>query len=273
MGLFPPLLRFMAALGSSSGARCFCASAGVLAGEALGRLRVSEPKCAGALCQAPAGAGADSARTGAQRGMRLGCHVALGWGAGRQPPAARGPWAGPILPEAQRVRTTTLMSLSHSLLYRCLSCQIQPESRGAARWCARQCVPAERVTGPWVGWALPESSFSRRRGRWWERGELALTCPPSCRRLRGNALPLGSASPVSPFSRLCPPGARWACGCWPCQLLGRLCLPVLNAWAVSPVGTATTTSDSGPSAALLISRICGLCRLWGTSCGTAWWSR
>lgn len=76
-----------------------------------------------------------------------------------------------------------------------------------------------------------------------------------------------------PSTHPCPPRARWACSCWPCPAPGScLCrsspCPVLKSRAVSPTGSAVTTSNSGPSAALLTSISVVRTLLWGTSCGT-----
>lgn len=77
----------------------------------------------------------------------------------------------------------------------------------------------------------------------------------------------------APSTHSCPPRARWACSCWPCPAPGSClcgsspCL-VLKSRAVSPAGSAVTTSDSGSSAALVTSISVVHALLWGTSCGT-----
>ena len=131
-----------------------------------------------------------------------------------------------------------------------------------------QCVPAERVHGSLGRVGFSESSFPDGEDDGGREESFAL-CAPSRRRLVGMRCLWGLPAPSSPFQS---PVPSWSTlGLRLLALPGsreRLGLPVLNAWAVTPVGTAATTSDSGPSAALLIpvSAVCA--RLWVTSCGT-----
>ena len=133
---------------------------------------------------------------------------------------------------------------------------------------AAQCVPAEHVCGSSGEVGFSESGFPDREDDGAREEGFAL-CVLSHRSLAGMRCLWGLLAPSSPFQS---PVSTWS-------MLGlrllalpssweRLCLPVLKAWAMSPAGTAVTTRDSRPSAALLTSISVVRAHLWGTFCGT-----
>jgi len=133
---------------------------------------------------------------------------------------------------------------------------------------AAQCVPAERVCRSSGRVGSSESGFPDREDDGGREEGFAL-CAPSRRSLAGVHCLWGLPAPSSPFQS---PVPTWSTlGLWLLALPGsweQLCLPVLKAWAVSPAGTEVTTSDSGPSAALLTCISVVRAHLWGTSRGT-----